>query len=271
MFGRAARMLEINAEVVVDAVSSFIRRHVKPPIRGAVIGLSGGLDSTVTAYLCVEALGPDRVLALILPDPEVTPKQDVDDALLVAERLGVKHTLIDISSILEAFSSSIPNFRFDAKVPVGNLRARIRMCLLYYYANLEGRLVIGTGDRSELLLGYFTKYGDGGVDILPIGGLYKTQVRRLGEYLGIPESIIKKPSSPRLWRGHLAEEELGLTYDVIDPILHLLVDRKLPPSEVSAELNLPLNYVLRVKSMIEFSEHKRRLPPIAELPPEAFA
>ncbi|RLE52976.1 MAG: NAD(+) synthetase, partial [Candidatus Methanomethylicota archaeon] len=221
-------MLEINAPVVVDVISRFLRQHLSPPISGVVVGLSGGLDSTVTAYLCVNALGSESVLGLIMPDPEVTPKQDVDDAILVAERLGIKYYLIDISRIIKAFSNSIPNFSFEAKVPVGNLRARVRMCLLYYYANLEGRMVVGTGDKSELLLGYFTKYGDGGVDVLPIGDLYKTQVRMLGKYLGIPERIIKKPSSPRLWKGHLAEEELGLTYDIIDPILHLLVDEELP-------------------------------------------
>lgn len=256
--------------VVVRSIEDFIKSYIHPSIRGVVLGLSGGIDSTVTFYLCVRALGSNRVLALIMPDSEITPSIDTEDAIAIAEQFNVKYHLIDINPILRAFSRELPDFDFNAKVPCGNLRARIRMCILYYYANLENRLVVGTGDKSELLIGYFTKYGDGGVDILPLGDLYKTQVRMLGKFLNVPDSILRKPSSPRLWKNHLAEEELGITYDVLDPILHLLVDENLSEVEISKRLEVPLDLVLKVKSMIEFSQHKRKLPPIAYLPQEAF-
>lgn len=264
-------MLEINGEVAARYIESFIRGYVSPPIKGVVIGLSGGIDSTVTFYLCVRALKSDRILALILPDSEVTPHKDIEDAIFIAEKFNVKYHVIDINPIVKAFSKLLPNFDFGERVACGNLRARIRMCILYYYANLENRIVVGTGDKSELLIGYFTKYGDGGVDILPLGDLYKTQVRMLGRFLNVPEKIVRKPSSPQLWKGHLAEEELGLSYEVLDPILYLLVEEKLSEVEVSRRLNVSVDLVLRVKSMISGSVHKRRLPPIAYLPREAFA
>jgi len=263
--------LRINGSVVVRSIVNFIRSFIHPPIEGVVLGLSGGIDSTVTFYLCVRALKSHRILALIMPDSEVTPSEDTDDAIAIAENFNVKYHVIDINPIVKVFSRRLPNFSFEANVPCGNLRARIRMCILYYYANLENRLVVGTGDKSELLIGYFTKYGDGGVDILPLGDLYKTQVRMLGRYLNVPDNILRKPSSPRLWKDHLAEEELGVTYDVLDPILHLLVDEKLSEVEISEKLKVSLNLVLRVKSMVERSQHKRKLPPIAYLPQEAFA
>lgn len=265
------KLLRIDESIAARGIEDFIRGFVKPPIEGVVLGLSGGIDSSVAFYLCVRALKPSRVLALIMPDSEVTPKEDTDDAVAIAENFDVKYHLIDINSVLNVFSRVLPNFTFEANLPCGNLRARIRMCILYYYANLESRIVVGTGDKSELLIGYFTKYGDGGVDILPLGDLYKTQVRMLGRYLNVPESILHKPSSPRLWKDHLAEEELGMTYEALDSILHLLVDEKLAETEVSRSLDVPLELVLRVKSMVEHSQHKRRLPPIAYLPREAFA
>ena len=262
-------MLKINPKIVVKEISNFLKEYAIKA-NGFVLGLSGGIDSTVTAYLCAKVINPNNVLALIMPDPEVTPKNDVEDAINVAKTLSFQYRIIDISKILNAFSLSIPDFSNKALVAVGNLRARIRMCLLYYYANLMNRIVVGTGDKSEILIGYFTKYGDGGVDILPLGDLYKTQVRMLGKYLGVPGEILKKPSSPRLWKDQLAEEELGLSYDIIDPILYYLIDLKLNEIEISRKLNLPIEVILKVKRMIDRSRHKRELPPIAKLPPEAF-
>ena len=135
---------------------NFIRSFIHPPIEGVVLGLSGGIDSTVTFYLCVRALKSHRILALIMPDSEITPSEDTDDAIAIAENFNVKYHVIDINPIVKVFSRRLPNFSFEANVPCGNLRARIRMCILYYYANLENRLVVGTGDKSELLIGYFT-------------------------------------------------------------------------------------------------------------------
>lgn len=226
--------------------------------KGYVIGLSGGIDSSLTLALAVKAV--KDVKGLIMPDTSITPIRDIDDAVFLAERFGIEYRLIDILPFVKEFAKVLP----EDKVALGNLRARIRMMLLYYYANHEGRKVLGTGDRSELLIGYFTKYGDGGVDLLPIGCLYKTEVRALAREAGVPEWIVEKKSSPMLWPGHIAEEEIGLEYDVVDRILVLLFDEGLEPEEVKKRLGLSWE-VDRVVEMHRKSEHKRRMPPIPEL------
>ena len=240
-------------------IGDFISDYVSSSqSRGLVIGLSGGLDSSVVLKLAVKALGPSRILALILPS-EVTPKEDVNHALDFASSLGIKYQVISISALIKNYSKALP----DDKRARGNLTARIRMNILYYYAGLQNYLVAGTSDKSELYLGYFTKYGDGAADMLPIAGLYKTQVRALAKFLEIPDAIIKKKSSPRLWDNHLAEEEIGLTYETIDPILHLLVDKKMKPGAVARKMRISLATVNKVKNMMDSSLHKRKLPPIA--------
>ena len=220
------------------------------------MGLSGGLDSSVTLALAKEAVG-DKVKVLIMPDPEVTPEEDVEDALLYVKSLGVDYKIIDISPIVKAYSELLP---YDT-LALGNLRARIRMSLLYYYANLEGRKVLGAGDKSELLIGYFTKYGDGAADFFPIAHLYKTQVRKLSEYLGIPSGISFKPSSPQLYPGHKLLDEIPIDYDELDPVLVGLFERELSPNEISEETGVPLKIVLDIKSRFEKTRHKRELPP----------
>ncbi|NPA70914.1 MAG: NAD+ synthase [Crenarchaeota archaeon] len=261
------KLLNIDYDYVTSEICAFIKKHVEDAgLRGAVIGLSGGIDSSTTAFLTVRALGAENVLGLIMPY-RTTPKEDVEDAKKVAEKLGIRYVMIDISEIRDAYARSIPDFDESDRVAAGNLLPRIRMMLLYYYANKYKYIVVGTGDRSELLIGYFTKYGDGGVDILPIGSLYKTQVRMLGRYLGVPENIVNKPSSPRLWPGHLAEEELGLKYEEIDLILHALFDLGLDIDETVRATGLPREKVLKVLEMYERSKHKRKMPPTPLLEP----
>jgi len=240
----------------------FIRSVVEEAgVRGLVLGLSGGVDSSVTAYLAVKALGPEKVKALIMPDHRATPKSDVEDAWMIAESLGIEAREVDIASMCDAIVEGHPYKSKDDMVAVGNVRARVRMILLYYAANTMNMMVCGTGDKSEIMIGYFTKYGDGGVDILPIGDLYKTDVRGLAKHLGIPEKIAMKPSSPRLWPGQTAEGELGVSYDIIDPILYLIYERGFKPEEAAARVEVSLDTVTAIMRRVEASKHKRSMPP----------
>jgi NAD+ synthase len=243
-----------------DAVKGFIREEVRVSgTKGLVLGLSGGLDSSMAVKACVDAVGPEAVLGLVLPETGVTPEEDVRDASELAVRLGVATVDIDLAPVLKCFVSILP----EDRLAVANLKARVRMTLLYYFANLQSRLVVGTGDRSEILLGYFTKHGDGGVDLLPLGGLYKTELRLLAGHLGLPASVVKKASSPRLWKGQTAEGELGVSYEVADRILSLLVEEGLPPSKVKAKLGLGQEVDL-VASRVASSGHKREMPHICQ-------
>jgi NAD+ synthase len=209
----------------------------------------------------VEALGSRRVMGLIMTDLRATPDEDVKDAKLVASELCVETEEIDVAPIHKAYLKSLePN-----RLAEGNLRARIRMSLLYYHANLMNRLVVGTGDRSELLLGYFTKYGDGGVDILPIADLYKTEVRRLGEVLGINRRIVAKRSSPRLWLGHIAESEIGMSYEAIDRLFKLRFEEGLEAPAIAARMKQNQAKLDPILAKYQASEHKRQMPEICKL------
>jgi NAD+ synthase len=253
---------ELDLGAARKKIVSFIRKKTEAArVDGVVLGLSGGIDSAVTAYLAVEALGNRRVTCLIMPDVRVTPEEDVTDAKVVAEELCAETRLIDIAPIHRAFMKGLE----QNQLAEGNLRARIRMSLLYYYANSSNRMVVGTGDRSEESIGYYTKFGDGGVDILPIGDLYKTEVRRMAEILGISRRIISKRSSPRLWSGQTAEGELGLSYEAIDNVLKMLVDQRRTAKETATKLGMKLDDVRKIASRHQVSAHKRRTPEICKV------
>jgi len=247
-------MNENELSRTAEKIEEFIKRKVREAnANGVVVGLSGGIDSTTTAFLCVRALGKERVLGVIMPEKGVTPEEDVKDAIEVCRILGINYKIVEISDIFNAFIRVLGK---SNKISEGNLKARIRMCILYYFANSMNYLVAGTGNKTELMLGYFTKYGDGGVDFLPIGGLYKTEVRELAKFLGVPEKIISKPPSAGLWRGQKDEEELGMSYDEIDTILKALENGKKVEEIDGAR-------VKRILEMIEKSDHKRSLPETA--------
>ena len=257
---------ELNYEEVAEKIVKFIREKVEEAgVNGVVVGASGGLDSSVVLVLSVKALGAGRVTALVMPDSSITPLQDTEHAVQLAKLLGVRYYVIDIRRIYSSYSDAMPFYASDALIPNGNLRARIRMTTLYYYANLKRLLVCGTGDRSEILLGYFTKYGDGAADLLPIADLYKTQVRELARRLDLPKSIVEKPSSPRLWPGQMAEEELGATYDEIDRILYLHVELGKEVDEIVGQTGIEAEKVRSIVERFRRSEHKRKLPPIAKV------
>ncbi len=242
-------------------IENFISSYISDSsAKGVVIGLSGGLDSSVVLKLCVNSLGPSKVLGLVIPS-DTTPKEDVKHAIKLAIALGIKHDLIDILPIIEKYEEELP----ADKRARGNLMARVRMNLLYYYAGINNYLVAGTSDKSELQLGYFTKFGDGAADILPIADLYKTQVRTLASFLQIPSDIIEKKSSPRLWSNHLAEEEIGMNYETIDPILYLLIEHRVRLAATAKKLGISTDKVRKVKEMVYSSSHKRCMPIIAYL------
>ena len=258
------KVAELDFERTINEACSFIRGIVNQSgAKGVVIGLSGGVDSSVTAALCVRALSKERVLGVFLPT-SFTPKQDLDDAHELAKQLGIRTEDLCIHEISEVFLETMGVDKRDQgkRKAIANLRARIRMVILYYYANAHNYLVVGTSDRSELLIGFFTKYGDGGADFLPISHLYKTQVRELAKFLGIPEKVAYKPSSPQLYPGHKLSDEIPLDYKDLDPILVGLFDKKLTPESVSRLTNVPLDIVKDMLHRFKESEHKRSLPPM---------
>ncbi|MFC7047020.1 NAD+ synthase [Halobacteriaceae archaeon GCM10025711] len=243
-----------------DHIVSFIRRTAEDAgTDRAVMGLSGGVDSSLTAALAVEALGADSLHGLVLPG-EVSSRENMSDAERMAQELGVEYDVIEIDPIVQSFLDAYGEARGDERA-VGNARARTRAVLNYLVANHEGGVVLGTGNRTEALVGYFTKYGDGAVDCHPIGNLYKQQVRQLASHVGVPEDIVTKPATAGLWAGQTDEEELGITYDDLDAILSLHVDGGLPASATARIAGVPEADVERVREMYDRSEHKRGVPP----------
>lgn len=219
---------------------------------GVIFGLSGGIDSAVIASLCAMSL-KDKSLALLMPDSKITPSTDTEDALKLVDQLGLNYKLIDTSSVHSEYSKYLePN-----SLALGNLRARIRSNILYYYANSKNLLVLGSSDRSEYLIGYFTKFGDGAADLLPIVSLYKTQIREFAKSLGVPDSIISKKSSPSLWQGHTAEDEIGLSYEEVDLILHCTIDKNISLQETADLAEIDLSIVDKIHKLYKKSEHKR--------------
>jgi NAD+ synthase len=248
-------------------ISNFIESSlIESKTHGLVLGLSGGLDSSTTAILCSQVVNNDKILGLVMPSKS-TPSSDVEDAVKLAEDLGISYQIIPIDLLIEPVIAACRESlgHNHVKIAEANLKARMRMMLLYYHANAMTRLVVGTGNRTELLIGYFTKYGDGGVDILPIGGLYKTEVRAIAKYLKVPQRILDKEPTAGLWPGQTDEEELGIKYHLLDEILYILTEKKMKEKETAAKLEISLDQVVRVKMMMLTAEHKLETPPIPQI------
>ncbi len=229
---------------------------------GFIVGVSGGIDSAVTLKLAVETVGPEKVTALITPGAS-SKEENMKDAEELVEELGVEYYRIDIEPAVKALEQQVPHEIGD--VSRGNIGARTRMIYEYLEANEQDKLVLGTGNRSELLLGYFTKHGDGAADLLPIADLYKTQVRELAEHLGLDRKFIEKEPTAGLWEGQTDEDELGASYDMIDPVLRVLFDEEKTVDETVEELEVDKELVERMKSMYERSHHKRGMPESPDL------
>lgn len=238
----------------VERIVRWIEEQVKKAqAQGLVFGMSGGIDSSVVAVLAQRACGKN-ILGLIMPcysNPE-----DLEDAKMVAETFGIPYQVVPLEKPFDAFLAILGEKHNPKALPQANLKPRLRMCTLYFFANKLNYLVCGSGNRSELTVGYFTKYGDGGVDIAPLAHLTKKEVREIAAFLGIPERIIAKPPSAGLWPGQTDEGEMGLTYEVLDRFL--LGDTVQEPDRT------------KILSLAEKSAHKRGLPATL-FPPEELA
>jgi len=236
----------MNPERMVYEIAVWLKEQMDlANAKGYVVGLSGGVDSAVAAALAVKGVGVDRVLGLIMP----IESDMVADGEKVAKSLHISWYTHNLSLAYNRFLDGVGRMSNRREI-TGNLKARLRMCDLYYVANIMNYLVLGTGNRSEIEMGYFTKYGDGGVDVLPLGGLYKDQVYRLARVLDIPQEVIDRPPSAGLWPGQTDEEEMGVTYEDIECFLSGAGDANTPEQNIKMGL------------MQKRSEHKRRMPPI---------
>ena len=253
-------LLEIDFAETQKRICRFIKEYVENAgAKGIVLGLSGGIDSGTIAALSSLAIGGENVLGLMLPEKENFNQKDIDDAKVVAEQFHLETQVCDMSEALRGLYGAIPVFDQSDRLCKGNVKARTRMIYLYYYANKQNRIVCGSSDKSETMMGYFTKWGDAAADIAPIMDLYKTQVRKLALHLGIPKELALKPSTPALWPNQLAESELGIKYETLDLILYGL-ERFMTPEEVADQLGIEKVMVEKVKSRWLANEHKRRMP-----------
>jgi len=251
--------LREGTEQVIEKFLAEKLRKVRA--KGFVLGVSGGIDSAVCMKLCARAVGPKRVLGVLMPEKD-SPKTDLADAEELCEAEGVAYKIVDITQPVEAFADALGS-RPD-KRSLGNIKARCRMIVLYHFANTEHRLVVGTSNKSELLIGYFTKFGDGGADLEPIGDLYKTEVRQLAEEIGIPKKIIAKVPTAGLWKGQTDEGEMGIKYETLDAIL-LGIELGLDEKEIAERADTTRSEVARISRMVRLSSHKRKFQPAPKI------
>ena len=260
--GRGVNLVPRLSPHAEATIHTFLRAHLaEAGAHGLVVGLSGGIDSALCVRLAADAIGANRTHGLLLPDGAFPAalRAEVED---YARGLGVGLDVVPIDGPEFSFRSLYPEV--TDRVTWGNVKARIRMTILYLWAREHHALVVGTGNKSELLMGYFTKWGDGGVDLLPIGDLYKTQVRELAARLGLPRPILDRPPTAGLWEGQTDEAELGLPYAELDQILYGFEQLR-STEEIATATGIPVDRIRSVEATMGGTRHKRRLPPIPKL------
>ena len=257
----SSRPPKVNPKIALAMIDRFLQEElVKTGLTGFVLGLSGGVDSALACALAAHALGPGKVLAVKMPFRTSSPSSEAD-ADAVISQLGVRSERVDITPMVEAYFQGLPE---SPPLRWGNFMARVRMAVLFDRSARERALVLGTSNKTELLLGYGTWYGDTASSLNPIGDLYKAQVWQMARHLGLPEQVVSKAPSADLWPDQTDEGEMGITYAEADAILYLLVDGRYTVEEVAAAGH-PLDRVQKVLAMVEGSQYKRRLPIIAKL------
>ncbi len=246
-------------------IEEFISEEVRNSnLTGAIIAVSGGIDSALTLSLMAKALGPERVRAITMPERDVTPESDITDVMRLTDLYDVTCDVVEITPTLEALSGALPLYDPSDKLSTGNLKPRVRMIVSYHYANALNMMVMGSSNKTELLTGYFTKYGDGGVDLMPLGDLYKCQVRQLARHMGVPQEIIDKTPTAGLWPGQSDEGEMGASYDDIDLIVWGY-GKGFSAREIASGIGSDLSLVEGILARVERNEHKRRLPLLLRL------
>jgi len=251
--------LTIDTKSVKKTIISFIKNiHKKTGFNKAIIGLSGGIDSSLSCYLAVEALGSENVIGIRMPY-KTSSLDSLKDSQKIIDNTGIDSLIFSITNPVDSLSR-----RSITPVRKGNIMARVRMTILYDQSALLKGLVVGTGNKSESLLGYTTLYGDSACAYNPIGDLYKTEVRQLAEAMNIPQSIIDKPPSADLWTGQTDESELGFTYKKVDSLLYLLIEKSFSSKEC-IEKGFDKVFVEKIINLIHQSDFKRHLPPIAPI------
>ncbi len=251
---------------MLDVIKTHITSKVNEANgEGVVIGLSGGLDSAVVAQICVDTFGPENVLTIFMPEEETTPPEDVKHASKFAKKLGVDFKIVDISEMVRFLRTHDEAEGLNADpTTIGNLKARVRMITLYYFANAMNRLVAGTSNKSEILLGYFTKYGDGGTDLMLLGDVYKTQVKQMAKYLKIPNYILNKPPAAGLVADQTDEQDLGLPYESLDKII-LGIEINLESKKIAEIVKVSLKEVERIRNRVRYNRHKRKFSKIPKV------
>lgn len=254
-------VLQLNPGIVRDLLEKFLKDETNAAgFSKAVVGLSGGVDSALVAALCAKALGPKNVLAVVLPHRMSNP-QSMKDADYVAHELGVRKETVDITPMVDGYCET---HKVRDQVRRGNVMARMRMIVLYDLSAREHALVVGTGNKTEILLGYGTLHGDMASAINPIGDLYKTQIWQLAEHMGIPERIVKKKPSADLWDGQTDEGEMGFTYRNVDRLLYYMIDERRNDGEL-LKIGFKKEFIEQVRTLVRKNQFKRRPPLIAKI------